>query len=125
MRGYMAFHAHIFLRGSFVSFVHAPHRSHVTSSYYLRSTTSTRMTIAPLAYASWQVLHMCVARVSSVHGTVDGWTGSRSHVGLKTRHHVICGAVHYVNTETTLEWDHKGLFVGPFGNLLELGFEVQ
>ena len=33
-----------------------------------------------------------------------------------------CGAAHYVNTELTLKWVHKGLLVGPFGNLLEYGF---
>ena len=36
-----------------------------------------------------------------------------------------CDAVHYVNTEITLKLVHKGLLVGPFGNLLEFGFKVQ
>ena len=35
------------------------------------------------------------------------------------------GAAHYVNTEITLKWVHKGLLVGPFGNLLEYGFKAQ
>ena len=36
-----------------------------------------------------------------------------------------CGAAHYVYTEITLKWVHKGLLVGPFGNLLEYDFKFN